>query len=229
MLRPTSRRLTWPLTYRHLMAESEGLIDHTVRVGSPDQKALLRPLTDDIRTYCLWERRHSTLMQSVAESGSRPEQIRDLSDVIISMIHQGALFQYLREKSVRGRDREILIKAFHPWCDYGQAVIEEHNHYIRAHSSSLCARYLAMKLGDEHVRDWFGTYQTLFTRYFELFCDTVIAQGTGRALTYEPLLREHKALVMAERRRILDRVTRPGSWRTSLVPQALGIKQRRFS
>ncbi len=224
MLRPTSRRVTWPLSYRRLMAESEGLIDHTGRAGTPEQKAITRPLIEDIKRYCRWERRHSGLMHTVADAGSRPGQICGLRDIIITLIHQGALFGYMKERQLRGRDRDLLIRAFHPWSDYRQAVIEEHSNYVRSQSSSLCARYLATKLGDDALLDWYGGYHELFDDYFELFCDTVIAEGTGEILSYAPLLRDRKAVVMAERRRILDRVWIPGNWTSSLVPKALGIR-----
>ena len=105
------------------MVESEGLIDYACESGTPAQKAVTQPLIEDYRRYLNWEKRHARLMQVVADSRTTQQQVHRLRQIIIEMLHNGALFKYLRDYGIRGRDRELLVASFYPTRDFNDAVV----------------------------------------------------------------------------------------------------------
>ena len=204
------------------MDESVVLIDYALVAGSDHQKALIGRLTEKYSRYMGWEYRHAGLMKKVADSDTRYRQIYDLRVVTMSMVHLGALTRYLKKRKIRGRDRKLLVAGLHRHQDYIGAILREHTNYIRAEASSLCTRYLGIKLGDAGLGGWYGQYRRAFDDYFETFCDGIVADGRGESFPMEVFLKHKKGEVARLRAQMLNSPHRP-PWTRRDISLHIGI------
>ncbi len=158
-----------------LMRESTDRVQSALRSDDPTEQLVASRLLETPATFSAWECEHSGLMREVANPGFRRTQAALLKKAAFRLIHRKALFEYLRDTRPRGSLRRRIVAAFHPTQDYTRAVICEHGLYLRKACSFLCASHV----GGTLVRDpgFLGPlqrYQTLYTEYFRLFCDTQI-------------------------------------------------------
>ena len=63
---------------------------------------IARRVLDNPDAWGLWEREHSNLMRRLADCAART-QVAELKQTTFRLLHGKALFQYLRNGSVRGR------------------------------------------------------------------------------------------------------------------------------
>ncbi len=195
MVTPSARKFTWALDYKSLMAESEALVHYALVAGTDHQKQIIERLTEKYARYLSWERHHSSLMNKVANSETTDEQAYALRKISVTMVHLGALTRYLKNNEVRGRDRKLLVTSLNSYRDYIDAIVREHATYIRAETSSMCARYLSIKLGDKDLVRWYGRYCSVYDDYFESFCNRIIGQERGVDSPMDALLCLKKAEV----------------------------------
>jgi hypothetical protein len=122
--------------------------------------------------YQAWESEHAELMRKVANTGLMRTQAALLKKTAFQLIHRKALFEYLRDKQVRGNLRQRVVVYFHPTKDYAQSVVNEHGQYLRNSCSLLCTSHVGGNVvHDSGFFDPLIRYQELYAEYFQIFCD----------------------------------------------------------
>jgi hypothetical protein len=165
------------ISHLRLMEESEARIADVAREGSPAQALVARRILDDTRLYQRWEAEHDRLMRSVAGEASGLAQATALRRASFGLIHRKAMFEYLRQQKITGRNRHaVFALVYGEQQDYVSAVLHEHGNYVRSASSFLCSNHLGLRLIEDRA---FGEplwrYEQLYTDYFRGFCDTALA------------------------------------------------------
>ncbi|MEJ1962510.1 MAG: hypothetical protein WDO56_13595 [Gammaproteobacteria bacterium] len=101
---------------------------------------------EDTRLYRHWEAEHDRLMRGVASETRLNRQATVLRSACFGLIHRKAMFDYLRQHRVTGRDRHAVFELIYGDQDYVKAVVAEHANYVRSASSLLCSNYLGLTL-----------------------------------------------------------------------------------
>jgi len=184
---------TRALCSKVFMDVSESRIERIRLSGSDDEQWYVNRLFDKPATYRRWESFHFGLMNKVAANHTPKGQIVGLRKAWFSLMQRQALFQHLQESRVRGRDREILVSAFHTSSDYSQAVVAEHGRFLRSNSSLLCSVYLGSALMDDaRFNAELARYRSGYMEFFSFYCDWIIAEECGRDFLLRPMLSEMK-------------------------------------
>jgi hypothetical protein len=162
------------ISHARLMRESTDRIERAL--GSDDDKEHLvaRRVSENARTWELWENEHSGLMRQVADYGVLRAQAAALRQTTLRLIHGKALFEYLRRNEVRGVERAQILNYFYPTRGYQYAVIAEHGGYVRKACSYLCTSHVGTGLvEDPAFLDPMQHYESLYSEYFDLYCRTL--------------------------------------------------------
>jgi hypothetical protein len=181
------------LTPGMLMDVSESRLDVLRYAGTEDERLVIRRLLDQPAAYRRWGAFHYPIMQKVAATRNSREQLVRLRQSNFVLLHRQALFEYLRESGVTGRDRETLFQLFYGQINYARAVITEHAHYLQSNSSLYCTDHLQLQLmQDTRFVEGFEQYRRLYMEYFALYCGWAIGESRGFDYATEPLLVEMK-------------------------------------
>lgn len=176
-----------------LMDVSESRIDGIRWTGSDDEQWYVNRLFDTPETYRRWESNHFSLVKRISLSNTVKGQIVSLRKTWFTLVQRQSLFQHLRESQVTGREREILISAFHESSDYSKAVVEEHGNFLCSNTSLLCSVYLGSVLMDDaRFNTELASYRSGYMEFFSLFCDWIIAEERGQDFMLRPLLPKMK-------------------------------------
>jgi hypothetical protein len=162
------------ISHARLMRESTDRIERAL--GSDDDKEHLvaRRVSENARTWELWENEHSGLMRQVADYGVLRTQAAALRQTTLRLIHGKALFEYLRRNEVRGVERAQILNYFYPTRGYQYAVIAEHGGYVRKACSYLCTSHVGSGVvEDPAFLDPMQHYESLYSEYFDLYCRTL--------------------------------------------------------
>lgn len=124
-----------------------------------------------------WELEHSGLMRVVADCAALRHQVAVLRQTALRLIHGTALFEYLKNKGVRGALRAAVMSHFHPSQSYKHAVVAEHALYLRKACSFLCTSHVSTLVQDAAFLDPMREYEKLYAEYFELYCSTLCAES----------------------------------------------------
>jgi hypothetical protein len=157
------------------MEESECRIENVARDGDSFQALAARRVVEDTRLYQHWEAEHARLMRSVSSETRPPAQLAALRSGYFGLIHRKAMFEYLREGKITGRDRHVVFELIHAGQDYARAVVTEHANYVRSVSSLLCSQHVGANLmadcafGEPMLR-----YEQRYEDFFRVFCDSVL-------------------------------------------------------
>src|SRR6185369_17330315 len=120
------------VSHLRLMEESEARIADIARDGHPAQALIARRVLDDTRLYQRWEAEHDRLMRSVAGEARGQRQATALRRASFGLIHRKAMFEYLRQEKITGRERHAVFElVFGEQHDYAVAVIQEHGNFVR--------------------------------------------------------------------------------------------------
>jgi hypothetical protein len=170
------------ITHHRLMEASEARLAAVAREGSPAQSLIARRILEDTRLYRRWESEHGRLMRTVAGEARGLRQAAALRRASFGLVHRKAMFEYLRQHRVTGRDRHAVFSLVHgEQHDYASAVIQEHGNYVRATSSLVCSQYLGLSLMHDRA---FGEpllrYEQLYADYFRTFCGTALSPDEYR-------------------------------------------------
>ena len=164
------------LTLGRLMDASEERLDAAAHSGRSHDQLVATRLRDNPRDYRRWELDHSRLMERVLKSPRPPVQATALLSLSFSLSHRKALFEYLRDSSLRGRKRRQVVAHFHGGYSYSQSVVEEHGIYLRSVASLMCTEHLGTTL---LVHPAFGDplhgYQQAYLEYFRTYCHSAAA------------------------------------------------------
>jgi len=175
-----------------------------------------------------WELEHSGLMRHVADYSALRHQAAALRRTALRLIHGKALFEFLKNHNVRGRERARVLAHFHPTHLYEYAVITEHTAYLRKAGSYLCASHVGTDLvQDSAFLDPMEHYENLYTEYFDLYCSALLSPEDPQSVSERALLPLLKHQLNEWRWVILNpKQSLPHVRRESELRQALGDTQR---
>ena len=183
------------VSHLRLMEESEARIADIARDGHPAQALIARRVLDDTRLYQRWEAEHDRLMRSVAGEARGQRQATALRRASFGLIHRKAMFEYLRDQKIIGRDRHAVFDlVYGPEHDYAATVVSEHSNYVRAAASFVCSLHVGLTvLRDRAFAEPLSRYELLYADYFRAFCGTALSSNqykTGDTLrTLVPYLK----------------------------------------
>jgi hypothetical protein len=162
------------ISHSRLMRESTDRIESALRSADDKEHLVANRILENPKTWQLWESEHSSLMRQVADYGVLRTQAAALRHTALRLIHGKALFEYLRQKEVRGADRARMLHHFYPTRGYQYAVIAEHGGYVRKACSYLCANHVGSGVvHDPSFLDPMQHYENLYAEYFDLYCTTL--------------------------------------------------------
>jgi hypothetical protein len=163
------------LSHAVLMQESESRIENVARDGGSFQALAARRVLEDTRLYQHWEAEHARLMRNVSAENRAHAQVVALRNAYFGLVHRKAMFEYLRQGKITGRDRHVVFELIHGGQDYAKAVVSEHSNYIRSVSSFLCSQHLgATLLADCAFGEPMLRYEQRYADFFRVFCDSVV-------------------------------------------------------
>jgi hypothetical protein len=160
------------------MEESEARIAAVARDGHPTQAHIARRILEDTRLYQRWEAEHDRLMRSVAGEARGLPQATALRRASFGLIHRKAMFEYLRQQGITGRDRHaVFTLVFGEQHDYAATVVQEHGNFMRSASSLICSMHLGLTLlHDRAFAEPLWRYEQLYADYFRSFCGTALGE-----------------------------------------------------
>lgn len=161
-----------PATPARLMDESERCIESVARSGAPPERLVANRILSEPFAWHRWESEHYAILREVGRPGRSAEQSAALKFAAFKLIQRKALFEYLRDRRVRGEARRRAVQFFHRAHSYSEAVLAEHGQYLRSAASFLCAAHVGCAV----IRDGaFGAplerYEDAFAEYFAAWCD----------------------------------------------------------
>jgi hypothetical protein len=171
------------ISHAQLMRESTDRVEIALHGHEPHEQTVAGRILDDVGAWQRWESEHSGLMRRVADSGRLRDQLAALKQTAFQLIHRKALFEYLRDKAVRGTARMRIITHFHPARGYSQAVVAEHGIYLRSSCSHFCASYIGGDVAqDLEFLEPMRRYEELYAEYFAAYCSVYFpAEGLERS------------------------------------------------
>ena len=179
------------ISHERLMKESEQRLFDMARGAPSGEQFLVSRILENPAAWVRWETEHSALLRPVARQRRPAEQSAALKTACFSLIHRKALFEHLREQQINGAARQKLLQFFHRTRGYTQALIAEHEVYLRASCSYLCTSHLGSALIRDGVfQEPMRTYEELYAEYFRLFCEgTLNGDATRSAKSLLPYLK----------------------------------------
>ena len=207
------------LSHPGLMRASEWRVEQAAASSSdPQLKLVASRVLDDPGTRRLWELEHTRYMRVVAGQRRHERQRAALRLLAFRLIHRKAMFTYLRGAAIRGDERRRVVALLHGSRAYSDAVVAEHQLFIRSAASHLCTTHISCSIvGDPAFDELFVDYERSYLEYFALFCQvqTVL---TDDALLERELLPCLKLSVTRQRAAILTLDGAPSArWRPLAV------------
>lgn len=175
MLRYQSRR------HKALMDESEQALWTAAEKSSGTDARIAKQILSDAKTHGLWEVRHAELVRPVAEQNGRVPQVLALRDLEVRLVHRRALIDHLREREIKGKERERLFRVFYGPRDFRDAVLAEHRQYMLTVSSRVSTDHLIDVMHDPHSSQLIRRYEEMYAQYFDLYCYVVSTEDQASA------------------------------------------------
>ena len=176
-------------SYARLMRVSTDRIEGALRGGDAKEHQVVQRVLATPESWHSWELEHSGLMRVVADCAALRHQIVVLRQTALRLIHGTALFEYLKNRGVRGSLRTAVLTHFHPARIYEHAVVAEHSAYLRKSCSFLCTSHVGTDLVHDAVfLDPMREYEALYAEYFDLFCSTLSPQPEAEVQSGRTLL-----------------------------------------
>jgi hypothetical protein len=203
-----------PLSHDRLMEASHACLKKASTSGEPQAEIVAARLFESPRTYQSWESEHASLMRNIAAERLPATQRESMLSASFSLIHRKALFEYLREKGLRGRERETLIQHFFPQREFADSMRLEHLQYVRSTASYLCVEHVGRHLMfDTLFAAPLAEYEEIYDEYFYARCDQIVADLTGLSVPHE-MLSGMKTRVSEWRKALLALTqSQSGTWR----------------
>jgi hypothetical protein len=193
------------ISHARLMRESTDRVQTALISPDKNEQLIAHRILENPAVWSQWENEHSNLMRQLANCGVRRVQIAALKHASFRLLHGKALFQYLRSGEVRGRERIEVMAHFRPGRNYQDAVVAEHNVYLRKACSYFCANHVGNKVvEDPSFLDPMQYYEQLYAEYFTVYCNTLIEDPDSRAVSQSALLPLLKKQLNEYRWAILD-------------------------
>jgi hypothetical protein len=191
------------LSHERLMDASRTYLHRVSTSGQQEAEIVATRLLENPATYRCWENGHAAIIRGVAAERLPAAQRESMLSASLSLIHRKALFEYMREKRMRGPPREALIHHFFPQRDFADSMRAEHMQYVRSAASFLCLGHVGRDLMfDALFEEPLAEYEEIYQEYFYAHCDQVIAGGSRLSVPAEMLG---------------DLKNRVGEWRKALL------------
>lgn len=202
------------LSHERLMAASRACVKRASKAGHHRVEIIATRLFENPVTYQSWESEHAALMRNVAAERLPAAQRESMLAASFSLIHRKALFEYLREKQLRGAQREALIRHFFPQRDFAESMRLEHLQYVRSAASYLCVGHVGRDLMfDSLFAEPLAEYEEKYHEYFYAHCDQIIAAASGFSVP-AGMLSDMKNRVNEWRKALLALThSQSGTWR----------------
>ena len=166
------------ISHERLMRESTDRVQLALKSGDAHEQMVARRILENPAIWSQWECEHSSLMRQLANCSVRHVQVAALKHATFRLLHGKALFQYLRGSEVRGRARAQAMAHFRPGRSYDNAVVAEHNLYLRKSCSFICTSHLGSDVvEDPAFLDPIPQYEELYAEYFSLYCKNLVGSG----------------------------------------------------
>ncbi len=214
------------LNHRYLMEESEQRIERASHSGGQKERLIARRILENKERHQSWTSSHCRLLKFVVAPSTVEAQFYKLRQSAAELTDRQAMFCYLRDNQITVRRRRILLKAFHPNAGYTMTVIAEHDGYLKAAASVICAIHLGKKIcRDGDFTKALADYDEAYRSYFCVYCDWVVAEAEQRESSTKPLLLFLKNKAMDKRSALLSaggglgvfpRLRRAGPCRSSM-------------
>lgn len=193
------------LNHRYLMEESAHRIERASHSERKTERSIARRILEDQERRQAWESSHGRLMKSVVARSTLEAQFYQLRQTAAELADRQAMFCYLRDNQITVQRRRVLFKAFNPNAGYTATMIAEHENYLKAAASTICAIHLGRKIchgGD--FQQALTDYAEAYANYFCVYCDWVVAEAEHRESSTRPLLLFLKNQAMGQRRALLS-------------------------
>lgn len=191
------------LSHERLMNASRNCLKRASKSGKASVEIVATRLLENPASYQVWENEHAAMMRTVAAERLPAAQRESMLSTSFSLIHRKALFEYMREKRLRGPQREALIQHFFPQREYTDSLRAQHTQYVRSAASYLCVGHVGRDLMfDTLFAEPLAEYEDMYHEYFYAHCDQIIAAATGLSVPAEMLA---------------DMKNRVGEWRKALL------------
>lgn len=188
-----------------LMDVSELRIEYMRWSGTQNERQLVNRLFETPSSYCQWESYHAGLMRTLGSDSTRKGQLMTMRRLRFQLIHRQALFEFLRENSVTGRQRNALFDVLHGTQDYAKAVVAEHARFLQSNSSLYCADHLAYSImRDLRFSSGLERYRKSYLEYFGHHCNWILAESAGREFTLQCLIPDLKKDLKQQQRELLS-------------------------
>ena len=213
---------TRPVNHDSLMDESERRLCIAARCGMPTEAMVATRVLDNATDFHRWQTEHALIMKRIAVERDCAAQRSVLLGASMALIHRKALFEYLRDRQVRGNARHQLMRAFFWQRDYASAVVQEHGNYLRSAASYLCSSHIGRQLLlDEIFNEPLLQYEDLYTDYFRTYCDAIVLPASDpMSACALPIATQLKQQVNEWRRALQSLATsRSGIWRRPVFAQ----------
>jgi hypothetical protein len=156
------------------MRESTDRVQHAANSRDAREQLVATRILSHPEAWRHWEQEHSLLMREVAQVRDADRQSAALKQAAFTLIHRKALFEFLRDRAVKGAARTRVFAHFRTGQHTKDAVIAEHNVYLRRACSYLCAGHLGVEVLEEAgFADPFRHYEDLYAEYFDLYCRAI--------------------------------------------------------
>jgi hypothetical protein len=193
------------ISHARLMRESTDRVQIALQSPDANEQLVARRILENPAIWSAWESDHSLLMRQLANCGVRRAQVAALKHATFRLLHGKALFHYLRRSEVRGLGRAQVMAHFRPGRNYEDAVVAEHNLYLRRACSYFCVNHVgADVIEDPDFLDPIPQYEQLYTEYFNVYCSSLVATPDADALSQQALLPLLKKQLNEYRWAILD-------------------------
>jgi hypothetical protein len=202
------------LSHDELMEASHDCVKRAARSNQPQVELVAARLLENPVNYKTWENEHAGLMRNVAAERLPAAQREAMLSASFSLIHRKALFEYMREKKLRGEQRERLMQNFFPLRDFTDSMRSEHMQYVRSSASFLCVEHVGRDLMfDALFAAPLDEYDEIYREYFYAHCDQIIADPDAFTLPAE-LINSMKNRVGEWRKALLALTqSHSGTWR----------------
>ncbi len=217
-----------PLSLARLMRESTDRVRAALESADLNEQMVARRIYESPAAWSQWESEHSILMRQLANHDIRDAQVAALKHATFRLLHGKALFQYLRGSEVRGAERTQIMAYFRPGRSYEDAMVTEHNVYVRKACSFLCASHVGSDVvADPAFLDPMQRYEELYAEYFSVYCRSLIEPEDIDSLSKQSLLPLLKQQLNEYRWAMLDpRRAQPFLRREAELRLATGDTQR---
>jgi hypothetical protein len=204
-----------PFSHDRLMEISQQRLSVAAHSGSDAERVVAMRVLDNPRDFSHWECRHAQIVKRIVDARKLGPQRCVLLSASLQLIHQKALFEYLRASGVRGHARVQLMQKFFPHNDYQDVIVSEHGRFIRSAASYLCSSHIgAHVMLDEIFEQPLIEYETMYAEYFRVYCEWIGGTSKTDPAAAEAQALEMKHQVCAWHKALLDLShSRSGIWR----------------